>query len=191
MDITAEVLKEILPYATRTDINKYVDSLNIWMNVYDIDKTIPRAAAFIAQIGHESGSLHYVRELASGKAYEGRRDLGNVFPGDGVKFKGRGLIQITGRTNYKAIDDAFNLNGTLMRDPSLLESAPYAVRSACWYWDTRSLNDISDKPDDWATEWRGKAYDKFQWITIKINGGLNGYSDRLENYKRALNMLTL
>lgn len=191
MDITPEALKAILPYATRTDINKYANSLNIWMDIYDINKTVPRAAAFIAQIGHESGSLHYVRELASGKAYEGRRDLGNTKPGDGMKFKGRGLIQITGRTNYQAIDDAFNLNGKLMENPPLLETAQYAVRSACWYWDTRSLNEIADKPDDWTTEWRGKAYNKFQWITIKINGGLNGYSDRLENYQRALNVLTL
>lgn len=197
MDITPEILKQILPFATRTDINKYADSLNIWMGIYDIDKTVPRAAAFLAQVGHESGSLHYVQELASGRAYEGRRDLGNVKPGDGIRFKGRGLIQITGRANYQQLDTAFKLDGKLLSNPQLLESSQYAVRSACWYWISRGLNDIADKPEDWTMAKKDsegniiKEYNKFQWITIKINGGLNGYADRLGNYERALEALTL
>lgn len=189
MDITPELLKEIFPFATRTDVNKYANSLNIWMEIYDINKTIPRAAAFLAQVGHESGSLHYVREIASGRAYEGRKDLGNTERGDGIRFKGRGLIQITGRANYQKLDDAWKLNGSLISNPHLLESASYAVRSACWYWADRDLNSIADHPDSWLISWKGQYYNKFQWITIKINGGLNGYQDRFKNYELALKAL--
>ena len=100
-------LKKIMPFATDANIDKFLPHLNDTMATFEID-TPMRQAHFLAQIAHESGSLRYVREIASGEAYEGRQDLGNVMPGDGPRFKGRGLIQLTGRTNYKLFDEYTN-----------------------------------------------------------------------------------
>lgn len=190
ISISANQLTRIFPTALDSDIAKFKQPLSIAMEHYNIN-TLDRAAAFIAQIGHESGAFRYVRELATGQKYEGRKDLGNDQPGDGVKFKGRGLIQITGRDNYVALDSFFGLNGRLIENPSMLEAPVYAVSSACWYWNTRKLNDIADQGPEWRhTSLNEKTnevkhYDKFQWITIKINGGLNGYAERLLYYNRA------
>ena len=101
-----------------------------------ISKWLP----FIAQIGHESGQLKYSEEIASGKAYEGRKDLGNTQQGDGVKFKGRGLIQITGRFNY--IQLSKDLGEDFIKNPELLSTPKYAVQSACWFWNKNKLNDL-------------------------------------------------
>lgn len=185
IEITPQILKEIFPTITRTNAEKYINSLNLWMQIHGISDTVDRAAAFIAQIGHESGAFHYVQEIASGRAYEGRKDLGNTQKGDGVRFKGRGLIQITGRANYQQLDHDFQLDGALLNNPALLETSHYAVRSAVWYWSNRGLNEIADHSEEWTTWWKGQQYNKFQWITIKINGGLNGYTDRLRYYEQA------
>ena len=99
MKITNDFLKQVMPQSTEANRQKYIEWLNNFMPKYGIDSD-KEVAAFIAQIGHESGQLRYVEELASGSAYEGRKDLGNTQIGDGIKFKGRGLIQITGRANY-------------------------------------------------------------------------------------------
>jgi putative chitinase len=98
-------LKQILPQAGR-NADKYYDSLMDAMRSGGIN-TCKRVAAFVAQTAHESGNYQFMEELASGKAYEGRRDLGNTRPGDGVKYKGRGAIQVTGRVNYEAISKSF------------------------------------------------------------------------------------
>lgn len=143
------------------------------MEEFEIDTPL-RQAAFLAQIAHESGSLKYVRELASGGAYEGRADLGNTEPGDGVLFKGRGLIQITGRANYRDCGQALGLD--LLDDPSALEQPENACRSAAWFWYSRKLNDLADRGD-------------FRTITKRINGGYNGYQDRLKYYERAKKVL--
>ena len=132
--------------------------------------TPARQAAFLAQIGHESGQLRYVRELASGAAYEGRKDLGNTQPGDGVRFKGRGLIQITGRANYLKCGEALGLD--LIADPELLEQPINACRSAGWFWESRGLNALADAGD-------------FLRITKRINGGTNGLADRQALYESA------
>lgn len=126
--------------------------------------TPKRQAAFVAQIAHESVELRDTHELASGEAYEGRADLGNTQPGDGARFKGRGLLQITGRANYAACGTALGLPLTAL--PALLESPTGACRSAAWFWSRRGLNDLADA-------------DKFGEITRHINGGFNGIDQRL------------
>jgi putative chitinase len=137
-----------------------------------------RVAAFLAQIGHESGQLRYVREIwgptAAQRGYEGREDLGNTVPGDGRKYCGRGLIQITGRANYAKCGEALGLD--LISHPELLELPQHAAMSAAWFWKQKGLNDLSDR-------------DEFNTITRRINGGLNGLQDRLEIWKKAREVL--
>lgn len=170
--ITAAQLRSIMPNAgIRAD--KFAGPLGVAMAEFGIDTPI-RQAAFLAQIGHESGQLIYVRELASGEAYEGRKDLGNTYPGDGVRYKGRGLVQITGRVNYMACGDALGID--LLSQPQLLEETTNACRSAAWFWHKSGLNALADKGDTKA-------------ITKRINGGLNGYADRLALYNRAASVL--
>lgn len=181
--ITLLQLRTICLYAPK-NLDVFVPYLNGTMQRYGID-TSKRIAAFIAQIAHESGQFKYVREIASGKAYEGRKDLGNVIQGDGVKYKGRGLIQITGRVNYKAISKDLGID--FENNPTLLETPHYAMLSAGWYWDRKQLNKFADLPDDWRSD--TKKYTPFQYITYLINGGLNGYEDRLDLYNRALKNL--
>jgi putative chitinase len=172
MDISQQQLLQILPNA-RPVAGVFVPVLNTAMQRYQIVGR-KRVAAFIAQLGHESGQLRYVREIwgptpAQAK-YEGRADLGNTQPGDGSKYRGRGLIQITGRANYAACGEALGLN--LITQPELLELPQYAAMSAAWFWKQNGLNDLADR-------------DQFNTITRRINGGLNGLQDRLEIWSRA------
>ncbi len=145
----------------------YVAPLNAAMQRYDIN-TPARICAFLAQVGHESGRLVYAREIwgptPAQAAYEGRADLGNVYPGDGSLFRGRGLIQITGRANYKTCGTALGLD--LESHPEMLEQPAVAARSAAWFWDKHGCNALADA-------------DEFIAITRKINGGLNGQTDRI------------
>lgn len=171
--MTIEDLLRIMPYSgARAQI--FLEPLNLAMDEYDIS-TPARQAAFLAQIAHESGSLRYVREIASGKAYEGRKDLGNTEPGDGPRFRGRGLIQITGRANYKRCGDALGLN--LIAVPELLEMPIHAARSAGWFWQSRGLNMLADDGN-------------FERITRRINGGLNGQDERLAFWEKAKETIT-
>lgn len=94
-------------------------------------------AHLLAQLAHESGSGRWMEELASGKAYEGRKDLGNVKPGDGVRHKGRGLIQTTGADNYAAYSAWKYGDNRVLRDPPMLARLPDAVDTAFWYWTVR------------------------------------------------------
>ena len=158
--------------------NKWVDSLNFAMQKYEIN-TPMRIAHFLAQIGHESGRLLFVRELASGKDYDtGRKakNLGNTpeADGDGQKYKGRGLIQITGLSNYKAVSKALCVD--FVTNPELLEQPQYATLSAAWFWHSRKLNELAER--DWLLR-----------ITKIINGGHNGIANRrliLTTSKQAL-----
>lgn len=133
-------------------------------------------AHWLAQVAHESGELRYTKELASGKAYEGRKDLGNTQAGDGVKFKGRGLIQITGRANYTAYAKFCGYD--VVAKPELLEQPVGAVKSAMWYWQTHGLNELADG-------------DKFVTITRRINGGTNGLESRRKYLNRAKNVFNI
>jgi putative chitinase len=143
MKITETQLKDIYPQSTQANRDKYLPYLNKYMEEYGINNA-DRISAFLAQIGHESGQLKYSEEIASGAAYEGRKDLGNIYSGDGKRFKGRGLIQITGRANYKQISEAFGVD--FLSYPELLSTPEYAVSSACWWWNNRKLNTLADKP---------------------------------------------
>jgi len=168
--LTPEICRKIMPQASAEDIATYVTPLNKVMYKYDISTAI-RAAAFIAQIAHESGQFRYKEEIASGAAYEGRRDLGNVRPGDGKRYKGRGLIQLTGRANYRQAGRAMNL--PLEEDPELAVRDPYINAAiAGWYWQSRNINAAADRGD-------------FKKLTRLINGGLNGYEDRCRFWERA------
>ena len=177
--LTTELLKQCLPFAKESNINKFLDPLNATLEKYEIN-TPERVAAFLAQIAHESGSFRYVEEIASGKAYEGRIDLGNTIEGDGVRFKGRGLIQITGRSNYYKLGQALNYD--FINNPEDLKLPGAATMSAGWFWNMRKLNDLADLGTP----------ESFRMITKKINGGYNGLADRVKhwkNCKRALNIL--
>lgn len=144
----------------------YHEGLNVAFQEFDI-KGCKRISNFLAQVFHESGGLKWHEELASGQAYEGRKDLGNVYAGDGKRFKGRGLIQLTGRHNYRVAGQALNLD--LINRPEIASSPANAPRIAGWYWNSRDLNRFADQHNISA----------FQTITRRINGGLNGYKDRL------------
>lgn len=152
----------------------WADPLSAAMALYAID-SLKRQAAFLAQVGHESGRLIYVRELwgptPAQEGYEGRADLGNTEPGDGFKFRGRGLIQVTGRANYATCGAALCL--PLTDSPELLESPSNAAQSAAWFWNSRGLNAFADVMD-------------FETITRRVNGGLNGWDDRVALWKMAL-----
>ena len=139
MKITNDFLKQVMPQSTEANRQKYIEWLNYFTSKYSIDSD-KEVAAFIAQIGHESGQLRYVEELASGRAYEGRKDLGNTQAGDGIRFKGRGLIQITGRFNYTQLSK--DLGEDFIKHPELLSTPKYAVQSACWFWNKNKLNDL-------------------------------------------------
>lgn len=171
--VTVEQLQRILPSCPRGMVTRFCAPLNAAMAAYEIT-TPARQAAFIAQLAHESGEFRYVRELASGAAYEGRKDLGNTLPGDGVRFRGRGLIQITGRENYKACGEA--LHKDLLTSPELLETPELACLSAAWFWHTRKLNALADVA-------------RFVDITKRINGGTNGLGSRLMYWDRAVHVL--
>ena len=172
MNLTQQQLITIMPNA-RAKAGIFLPALNAAMLEFGIT-TPARAASFLAQLAHESGQLLYVRELASGAAYEGRRDLGNVQPGDGVRFRGRGLIQVTGRTNYTACGKALGLD--LLAKPEMLEQTVNACRSAGWFWQSRGLNALADAGDQVA-------------VTRRINGGTNGLAERLAFFKVAQRVL--
>jgi putative chitinase len=133
-----------------------------------------RRAHFLAQIAHESGGLRWLEELASGAAYEGRADLGNDLQGDGPRFKGRGLIQLTGRANYAEFERAVgrDLTSSTAAAAQVAEDPDLCVRAATWFWSERGLNALADADD-------------LEAVTRRINGGLNGLDDRAKYLARA------
>jgi predicted chitinase len=154
--------------------------LNKYMNKYEIN-TPERAIAFLAQIGTESGGLKYTQEIASGEDYEGRETLGNIYQGDGVRFKGRGLIQLTGRANYEKMSK--KVGKDLIANPKLVEEPDLATEVSAIFWHDKvrsglNLNQWADKlnlkePVDSSANWSVHTN-----ITKAINGGTNGIDDR-------------
>ncbi|KWV70160.1 Chitinase class I [Pseudomonas fluorescens] len=178
MPITEQQLLRILPSAGR-QAGVFVSALNAAMANRQID-TPKRQAAFLAQVGHESGQLHYVRELG-GDQYLSKYDTGTLAArlgntpdgdGDGQRYRGRGLIQITGHDNYLHCSLALFGDERLLRTPELLELPQWAAESAAWFWWVNGLNLLADK-------------EQFSTITRRINGGLNGLEDRLQLWDRA------
>jgi len=148
-----------------------------WFHISDAMKqfninTPAREAAFLAQIGHESGGLQWVKELwgptPAQVRYEGRKDLGNTEPGDGFKYRGRGWIQVTGRFNYKKTTERLSDMGCpdFEDNPDALADPQWAALSAAEFWSRNGCNELADAGD-------------FKRITKVINGGLNGYEDRV------------
>lgn len=148
---------------------QYASILNDAMIAHKITSSA-RICAFLATIAVESGYLKYTEEISSGAQYEGRKDLGNTQKGDGVRYKGRGLIQITGRYNYEKVSKAFGID--FVAEPQKLAQLPHSVYASAWWWQKHGLNSIADTED-------------LKAIRRKVNGGLNGYSEFVAVYKNA------
>ncbi len=164
------------------------DSMNRICPDFDID-TAREYCHFLAQACHETDHFRTLREYASGKAYEGRKDLGNTQPGDGARFRGRGIFQTTGRANYLQLGIKHGQRDLFINNPQLLEQADYAVWSACIYWKTRGLNDPANHADSdrLNKKYRGKVIQvsPVEFISITINGGYNGMDERKRFYQIA------
>ena len=180
MRITTQQIKVIMPNVITNiarnpnfkgfSLDSIVARLNKYAEEFGIDSP-PRWAHYLAQIAHESMELRYSEEIASGKAYERREDLGNIYKGDGVKFKGRGLIQLTGRTNYTNYKAFCGFD--VIKQPELLCKPVGAIRSSMWFWKKKGLNELADMDD-------------FMSITKRINGNKpNGVESRKRFLSRA------
>lgn len=178
-ELDKETFAACFPYASDKNIDLYFPFYKESCRKYCIN-TPGRLAAFFAQIEVESGSLHYVEEIASGSAYEYRKDLGNLLPEaleiahkagttTGKFYKGRGHIQLTGFYNYRKYGDVLGID--LEKNPELLSEPKYAVESACLYFNSHGCNELAD-------------VGLFGAITKKINGGYNGAKERLTAYAR-------
>lgn len=178
MYLTEQQLLKIFPDA-RSQAGVFISVLNGAMAHRNINTPL-RIAAFLAQIGHESGQLRYVRELGSDQ-YLSKYDTGTLAArlgntpepdGDGQRYRGRGLIQITGRSNYRQCSLGLFGDERLLASPEWLEQPQWAAESAAWFWEQNGLNELADR-------------DQFNSITRRINGGLNGLQDRLQLWARA------
>lgn len=171
--VSVDQLVAIMPTLSRARAAEVLPWLNQAMAEANINTPL-RQAAFLAQLAHESGGLRWFEEIASGAAYEGRADLGNTQPGDGVRYKGRGPIQLTGRSNYRAAGAALGID--LEGNPTRAADLDVGFRTAAWYWTNRNLNSYADARN-------------FDAITYRVNGGYNGKASRDTYYARALAVL--
>ena len=171
--VTDDELRQIMPNCAAAKRSAYLPFIQQAMQEFQITSYL-REAAFLAQLAHESGELRYMEEIASGSAYEGRRDLGNTQPGDGKRYKGRGPIQLTGRANYQEYGRQLGLD--LINNPTIAATPEVGFRIAGQYWVNKGLNALADVQD-------------FREITRRINGGYNGLQDRIKYYDRAKNVL--
>jgi putative chitinase len=189
-NLTFQQFKVIAPNCSEQKRAMFFEPLNTAMR-RNLINTPARVAAFMAQIMHESGEMRWLEEIwgptPAQKRYEGRADLGNFEQGDGYKFRGRGLIQLTGRNNYRVCGQSLGLN--LEANPHQASTPEVASQIAAWFWSTRkpfivrymrrvSLNELADKGH-------------FEAITRAINGGLNGLEARVRYWERAKQVLGL
>ncbi len=160
-------------------IDLYLAPLNAACREFDI-VTTPRVAAFLATVAWESEDFKYTREIwgpsAAQQRYEGRLDLGNTVRGDGWKFRGAGLIELTGRANFAECSAALLGDpSALLNNPELLSQPELACRSAGWFWFRHGCNELADTLDMVA-------------VTRRVNGGTNGLQGRLALYKTLINL---
>lgn len=149
-------------------------SANVHFRSYGILDSAMRLAHFMAQLAHESDNFRAMEEYASGTAYEGRKDLGNVQPGDGKRYKGRGPIQLTGRANYRTYGQALGFD--FERHPEIVANPSIGLMVALEYWRRNNLNTLADA-------------DNIEAITRRINGGTNGLADRKAKLVKAKALL--
>lgn len=170
----ASIIRRIAPNGKASIINGLAGTMPDVIRISDLT-TPQRQAFFLAQLAHESAGFKTTTEYASGRAYNGRADLGNR-PGtnDGVTYKGRGLIQLTGRANYGLMSKKLGVD--LVSNPQLAAQFPYAALTAAYYWKDRGLNALADRGD-------------FVGVTRRINGGENGLADRRRYLALAQNEL--
>lgn len=171
--ITKEMLRKLSPTANDAIITHLAKHLNEQLAHYDIG-TYLRVCHFLAQAAHESAGFRTLEEFASGSAYEGRADLGNVKPGDGRRYKGRGIFQLTGRANYRVMGQKLGVD--LEDKPELAADPMISIKTACEYWNSRKLSIYADLDD-------------IRTITKRINGGFNGFEDRKNYLAKAKNII--
>jgi predicted chitinase len=211
--VTPEQLKEIMPSMplerARTMLPAIVETCQRWSITSKV-----QVAAFLAQLGAETGAFRYLEELASGDAYEGRSDLGNTQAGDGRRYKGRGWIQLTGRANYRRAGADLGLD--LEANPAQVATPRVAGLVSGWFWRKGSargdLNELAKNATSSITlgprdteRWNNKraalaregkdvsAFSRaprgFDLITLGVNGGFNGKPERDEIFDRAMRVL--
>jgi putative chitinase len=175
--IEDNALARIMPNLAAAKRAQYLPFLQQAMEEFQINTPL-RAAAFLAQLAHESAEFRFMEEIwgptQAQRRYEPvttkATNLGNNQPGDGKRFKGRGPIQLTGRNNYRTYGDALGVD--LIADPTRAATPEVGFRTAGLYWHRNGLNELADK------QW-------FKTITKRINGGFNGLEDRTRYYVRA------
>jgi putative chitinase len=172
--VTDDELRQIMPNCPASKRADYLPFIQQAMTEFEITSYL-RETAFLAQLAHESAELRYMEEIASGAAYEGRKDLGNTQPGDGKRYKGRGPIQLTGRANYTKYGTLLGLD--LVNDPTIAATKEVGFRIAGQFWQLNGLNELADQQ-------------QFKLITKRINGGYNGLDDRIKYYQRAKQVMS-
>jgi len=172
--LTDDELRQIMRNCAAAKRADYFPFIQQAMQEFGITSYL-RETAFLAQLAHESGELRYMEEIASGAAYEGRKDLGNTQPGDGRRYKGRGPIQLTGRANYTKYGQLLGLD--LVNNPTIAATKEVGFRIAGQFWKLNGLNELADQQ-------------KFETITRRINGGINGLPDRIKYYERAKKVMS-
>jgi putative chitinase len=173
-DITPQLLREIAGApVSKTIVEHLSEYLPQVMDEYGINTKL-RIAHFLAQIAHESAHFRTLEEYASGAAYEGRKDLGNIYRGDGRRYKGRGVIQLTGRHNYRKYGRLIGVD--LENNPLRASEPEISLRTAAEFWKQNNLNALADT-------------DNVRAITRRINGGQNGLQDRMNKLARAKRFL--
>ena len=162
------IIRKIAPTARQSIINGLAAAMPEVIEIANLS-TKGRQAQFLAQIAHESDGFRTTVEYASGREYDNRSDLGNG-PNDGPIYKGRGLIQITGKNNYRKYGNELNVD--FIRNPELASQFPYAALTAALFWRDNNLNKLADIND-------------IDGITRKVNGGYNGLESRRRYLKLA------
>lgn len=208
--ITGNQIMQLFPAVNKSrgidnkkrNINGFVYVYNKYADYFGVD-TLLEVRHFVSQLAHESDQFNAYEEYASGKAYNGRADLGNIFPGDGERFKGRGPIQNTGRKNYQKVgQEILQLpfltdaerklfeNDGILKNPGLLQDPVWGTLAAFIYWTDKDLNSLC-VPDNQkvtikrfnGTKWYNYTCSPIEAITRKINGGMNGFAERVKYYE--------